>query len=40
MSVRIRLLHPDNFGKALMVGMDFEAREGVKTIGRGKITEL
>jgi len=40
MSVRIRLLHPENFGKTLMVGVEFEAREGAKTIGRGRITEL
>jgi len=40
MSVRIRLLHPENFGKALMVGVAFEVREGIKMIGRGRITEL
>ena len=40
MSVRIRFLHPENFGKALLVGVDFEAREGTKRIGSGKITEV
>ena len=40
LSVRIKFLHPENFGLALAIGAEFEAREGSKIIGRGKVTEL
>ncbi len=38
--IRIKLLHPENFGKVLAVGVDFEIREGSKMIGRGRIKEM
>lgn len=38
--VHIKLLHPERWGELLKAGAEFEAKEGLKTIGRGRVIEI
>ena len=38
--VYIKLLHPERWGDMLKVGAEFEAREGPKTIGHGRVIKI
>jgi elongation factor Tu len=39
-NVRLKLLHPENFGELLEVGVQFEVREGPNTIGQATVIEI